>query len=79
MQEPKTSVEICTAYNLNNVDYEFTDLDYQNLTNYKLFSQHMRPLIVAENPKSSMSKVVILPVNEASYMSPDLPGRKRFF
>ncbi|KAH7958416.1 hypothetical protein HPB49_001404 [Dermacentor silvarum] len=39
---------------------EYTDADYQNLTSYKLFSQHVRPLITKANPKIAMAKIVLL-------------------
>lgn len=55
----KSVQEICDEYGLVDVDYEFTDADYQNLTSYKLFSQHIRPMIANSNPKIPMSKMVV--------------------
>ncbi|XP_042241435.1 chromodomain-helicase-DNA-binding protein Mi-2 homolog [Homarus americanus] len=31
---------------------EYTENDYQTLTTYKLFQQHVRPLLAKENPRS---------------------------
>ena len=56
----KSVAEICAEFDLEDVPYEYTDADYQNLTNYKLFSQHIRPLIAKTNPKIAMGKMVTL-------------------
>ena len=42
------------------VDLEYTDADFLKLTTFKLFQQTYRPRIQAENPKSLMSKLVML-------------------
>merc|ERR1712061_76282 len=44
----------------NDVDLEYSDADYSNLTTYKLFQQTFRPRIQAENPKVPMSKLMML-------------------
>merc|ERR1711990_75830 len=44
----------------NDVDLEYTEVDYSNLTTYKLFQQTFRPRIQAENPKVPMSKLMML-------------------
>jgi len=56
----KSVLEICQEFDLEDVPYEYTEADYQNLTNYKLFSQHIRPLIAKTNPKIAMGKMVTL-------------------
>ncbi|XP_054160501.1 chromodomain-helicase-DNA-binding protein Mi-2 homolog [Oppia nitens] len=56
----KSVEEICQEFDLEDVVYEYNDADYQNLTNYKLFSQHIRPLIAKTNPKIAMGKMVTL-------------------
>jgi chromodomain-helicase-DNA-binding protein 4 len=56
----KTVAEICEEFDLEDVPYEYTESDYQNLTNYKLFSQLIRPLIAKTNPKIAMGKMVTL-------------------
>ncbi|KAK7482613.1 hypothetical protein BaRGS_00026112 [Batillaria attramentaria] len=58
--EPKSSDDICEEHNLKNTDIKFTEDDYRNITNYKLFSQHVRPLIAKDNPKIAQSKLVVL-------------------
>ncbi|XP_023225799.1 chromodomain-helicase-DNA-binding protein Mi-2 homolog [Centruroides sculpturatus] len=56
----KSSAEICEEMGLQDVELEYTEADYQNLTNYKLFSQHIRPIIAKANPKIAISKMVTL-------------------
>lgn len=46
-----TVEEVCSSFGLADVDVEYSDADLENLTSYKLFQQHVRPLIVKENPK----------------------------
>jgi hypothetical protein len=48
-----TVSEVCENFGLNDVDLEYTDADYQNLTTYKLFQQNYRQRIQAANPKVS--------------------------
>ncbi|KAF8796833.1 Chromodomain-helicase-DNA-binding protein 4 like protein [Argiope bruennichi] len=56
----KSSAEICAEFNLEDVVLDYTDEDYETLTNYKLFSQHIRPIIAKANPKIAISKMVTL-------------------
>lgn len=58
--QPKTSAEICKDFGLKNTDIDFSEEDYKTITNYKLFSQHVRPLIAKDNPKIAQSKLVVL-------------------
>jgi hypothetical protein len=46
-----TVEEVCVTFGLTDVDVEYTEADFQNLTTYKLFQQHVRPLLGKENPK----------------------------
>lgn len=46
-----TVEEVCSSFGLTDVEIPYTDADYENLTTYKLFQQHVRPMIVKENPK----------------------------
>lgn len=46
-----TVEEVCSSFGLTDVEIPYTDADYENLTSYKLFQQHVRPMIVKENPK----------------------------
>lgn len=56
----KSVPELLDELGLEDIDYEFTDDDYQTLTNYKLFSSYVRPLIAKANPKLAMSKMVAM-------------------
>ncbi|XP_053308464.1 chromodomain-helicase-DNA-binding protein 5 isoform X2 [Spea bombifrons] len=58
MKEPKTSAQLMEEWGLDNVDYSFSEEDYHTLTNYKAFSQFLRPLIAKKNPKIPMSKMM---------------------
>lgn len=55
-----TIEEVCNSFDLTDVDIEFTDEDCQTLTTYKLFQQHVRPILQKENPKVPMSKLMML-------------------
>lgn len=55
-----TIEEVCNSFDLTDVDIEFTEEDFQNLTTYKLFQQHVRPILQKENPKVPMSKLMML-------------------
>lgn len=46
-----TVEEVCSTFGLTDVDVQYSDTDLENLTTYKLFQQHVRPLLVKENPK----------------------------
>ncbi|XP_041099767.1 chromodomain-helicase-DNA-binding protein 5-like, partial [Polyodon spathula] len=58
LKEPKSSAQLMEEWGLENVDYGFTEEDYHTLTNYKAFSQFLRPLIAKKNPKIPMSKMM---------------------
>lgn len=47
-------------YGLNDVELEYDEEDFETLTTYKIFCQHIRPLICKENPKTAQSKIVSL-------------------
>merc|ERR1712183_917263 len=53
-------LQVCEQWGLNDVDLEYSEADYSNLTTYKLFQQTFRPRIQAENPKVPMSKLMML-------------------
>ncbi|XP_063377859.1 chromodomain-helicase-DNA-binding protein Mi-2 homolog isoform X1 [Cydia fagiglandana] len=55
-----TVEEVCSSFGLTDVDIQYTDADLENLTSYKLFQQHVRPLLVKENPKVPVSKLMML-------------------
>jgi len=43
--------EVCSTFSLQDVDIDYEDPEFQNLNSYKLFQQHVRPIIQKENPK----------------------------
>merc|ERR1711893_540803 len=55
-----TAQQVREQWGLNDVDLEYTDVDYQNLTTFKLFQQTFRPRIQAENARVPMSKLMML-------------------
>ncbi|NXL83378.1 CHD5 protein, partial [Alectura lathami] len=58
LKEPKSSSQLMEEWGLDDVDYVFSEEDYHTLTNYKAFSQFLRPLIAKKNPKIPMSKMM---------------------
>ncbi|KAG7259824.1 hypothetical protein CRUP_025373 [Coryphaenoides rupestris] len=42
--EPKTSSQLMQEWGLEDVQYGFTEEDYKTITNYKAFSQFLRPV-----------------------------------
>uniref|UniRef100_A0A669FA21 Chromodomain helicase DNA binding protein 3 n=1 Tax=Oreochromis niloticus TaxID=8128 RepID=A0A669FA21_ORENI len=58
--EQKTSAQLAREWGLEDVDHIFTEEDYRELTNYKAFSQFMRPMIAKKNPKIPMSKMMTI-------------------
>uniref|UniRef100_A0A667YQ95 Chromodomain helicase DNA binding protein 3 n=1 Tax=Myripristis murdjan TaxID=586833 RepID=A0A667YQ95_9TELE len=56
----KTSAQLAQEWGLEDVDHTFTEEDYRELTNYKAFSQFMRPMIAKKNPKIPMSKMMTI-------------------
>jgi len=55
-----TVEEVCQTFGLTDVDIEYTEADFQNLTTYKLFQQHVRPLLAKDNPKVPTGKMMML-------------------
>ncbi|XP_064207642.1 chromodomain-helicase-DNA-binding protein 3-like isoform X1 [Anguilla rostrata] len=58
--EQKSSGQLARDWGLEDVDHTFTEEDYHTLTNYKAFSQFMRPMIAKKNPKIPMSKMMTI-------------------
>ncbi|XP_028325526.1 chromodomain-helicase-DNA-binding protein 4 isoform X2 [Gouania willdenowi] len=58
--QPKSSTQLLQAWGMKDIDHAFTQEDYSSLTNYKAFSQFVRPLIAAKNPKIAVSKMMTL-------------------
>ncbi|XP_035277491.1 chromodomain-helicase-DNA-binding protein 4 isoform X4 [Anguilla anguilla] len=59
-QEPKTSAQLLDDWGMEDIDHVFSQEDYSTLTNYKAFSQFVRPLIAAKNPKIAVSKMMMV-------------------
>ncbi|XP_074542359.1 chromodomain-helicase-DNA-binding protein 4a isoform X3 [Halichoeres trimaculatus] len=58
--EPKSSSQLLVDWGMEDIDHVFTEEDYRSLTNYKAFSQFVRPLIAAKNPKIAVSKMMMV-------------------
>ncbi|XP_077444255.1 chromodomain-helicase-DNA-binding protein 3 isoform X3 [Stigmatopora argus] len=58
--EQKTSAQLAEEWALEDVRHAFTEEDYRELTNYKAFSQFLRPMIAKKNPKIPMSKMMTI-------------------
>ncbi|XP_051992516.1 chromodomain-helicase-DNA-binding protein 4-like isoform X1 [Xyrauchen texanus] len=58
--EPKSSSQLLDTWGMEDIDHVFTEEDYKTLTNYKAFSQFVRPLIAAKNPKIAVSKMMMV-------------------
>jgi chromodomain-helicase-DNA-binding protein 4 len=50
-ERPPTVQEVCDNFGVNDVDLDYTEADYQNLTTYKLFLSNYKARIQAANPK----------------------------
>lgn len=49
----ETSADIAAQLGLTNIELEYAPEDFEALTNYKLFREHIQPLLVEQNPKAS--------------------------
>ncbi|KAJ3597474.1 hypothetical protein NHX12_000997 [Muraenolepis orangiensis] len=57
---PKSSTQMLEEWGMKDIEHVFSQDDYSSLTNYKAFSQFVRPLIAAKNPKIAVSKMMTL-------------------
>merc|ERR1712018_1059848 len=55
-----TVADVCENFSLNDVDLDYTDANYQNLTTYKLYQQTYKSRIQAANPKVPQPKLMML-------------------
>jgi len=55
-----TPDEVCAKHSLKNVNIDYTDDNFQQWTSYKLYADHVRPMVLKENPKVSMTRLVQL-------------------
>ena len=53
----RTSEELAVSFGLNHVELEWTEADYQNLTNYGLFVRMVRPQVQGANPSINAGKL----------------------
>ncbi|XP_028281475.1 chromodomain-helicase-DNA-binding protein 4a isoform X1 [Parambassis ranga] len=60
LSEPKSSSQLLDDWGMEDIDHVFSEEDYRSLTNYKAFSQFVRPLIAAKNPKIAVSKMMMV-------------------
>uniref|UniRef100_A0A8C7LJW4 DNA helicase n=1 Tax=Oncorhynchus mykiss TaxID=8022 RepID=A0A8C7LJW4_ONCMY len=58
--QPKSSTQLLEDWGMKDIDHVFTQKDYTTITNYKAFSQFVRPLIAAKNPKIAVSRMMTL-------------------
>ncbi|XP_072175310.1 chromodomain-helicase-DNA-binding protein 4-like isoform X2 [Diadema setosum] len=58
--QTKTSIDLMRELGIEEFEMEYTDSDYDELINYKLFSQHIRPLVIERAPKLPSNKLVSL-------------------
>uniref|UniRef100_A0A670ZY00 Chromodomain helicase DNA binding protein 4 n=1 Tax=Pseudonaja textilis TaxID=8673 RepID=A0A670ZY00_PSETE len=58
--DSKSSAQLLEDWGMEDIDHVFTEEDYRTLTNYKAFSQFVRPLIAAKNPKIAVSKMMMV-------------------
>lgn len=56
----ETSEDIAQKFGLANLELEYTEEDFETLTDYKLFRKHIQPLLVEQNPKAQQVKLVNL-------------------
>ena len=43
---------------ITNIELKYTEEDFTSLVTYKLFNQHIRPMLLEKNPKLVMYKMV---------------------
>ncbi|XP_078467699.1 chromodomain-helicase-DNA-binding protein 5-like isoform X2 [Lampetra fluviatilis] len=54
----KNAAQMLGDWGFSDVDHVYTEDDYRTLTNYKAFSQFVRPMIAEKNPKIPVSKMM---------------------
>jgi len=55
-----TPDDVCTKHGLNNVNIDYSEENFREWTSYKLYADHVRPMVLKENPKVSMTRLVQL-------------------
>ena len=56
-QDQKSSRELFEEFGIESIPMKYTDNDFVNLSTFKLFQQHIRPLIISRYPKLSAQKI----------------------
>ena len=57
-EDMPTVADVCENFGLTDVDLEYSEADYQNLTTYKLFQQTYRQRIQGVNPKVKTKSLI---------------------
>lgn len=57
-KDQKSSAQLCEDLGINNIEIKYTEEDYHTLVTYKLFNQHIRPMLLEKNPKLVLYKMV---------------------
>ena len=52
--------EVCVKHGLNNMNIDYTDENFRQWMSYKLYADQVRPMVLKENPKVSMTRLVQL-------------------
>ena len=55
-----TVADVCENFGLNDVDFDYTDADFQNITTLKLYQQAYRSRMQSANPKVPQPKLSML-------------------
>ena len=58
--EMPSVTQVCEQFGLNDVDLEYSEADYSNITTMKLFQQTFRQRVQSENPKVPVAKIMML-------------------
>jgi len=53
----KSSAELCLDWQIEDVELEYDEEDFSTLTTFKLFSENIKPLVVADNAKLTGHKL----------------------
>ena len=57
---PKSSLELMREFGIEEFEMEYMEADYESLINYKLFCQHVRPLVIENAPDLPTTKMTTL-------------------
>ena len=57
---PKSSLQLMREFGIEEFEMEYQEEDYDSLINYKLFCQHVRPLVIENAPNLPTTKMTTL-------------------